>query len=53
MKKIKKAKRWDRKWEPYLLLSPALLIVLVVMGYPLLYSVRRISAFLRRGRTCG
>ena len=40
MKKIKKAKRWDRKWEPYLLLSPALLIVLVVMGYPLLYSVR-------------
>ncbi|WP_071432935.1 carbohydrate ABC transporter permease [Angelakisella massiliensis] len=40
MKGNTKKRKWDRRWEPYLLLSPALLIVLVVMGYPLLYSVR-------------
>lgn len=28
-----------RRWQPYLLLSPALIIVILFMGYPLLYSL--------------
>ncbi|TCL42439.1 carbohydrate ABC transporter permease [Harryflintia acetispora] len=37
--KAKKKRNW-RKWEPYLLLAPGLLLIVLLMGYPLLYSVR-------------
>lgn len=39
MQKAIKAKRNLRWLEPYLLLTPALLVVILLMGYPLLYSI--------------
>lgn len=29
-----------RSWQPYILLAPALFLVIIFMGYPLLYSVK-------------
>lgn len=41
MAKLKpRAPRDKHFWEPYLLLAPGLIITAVIMGYPLLYSIR-------------
>lgn len=37
---MKDKKRSWRRWEPYLLLAPGLILIILLMGYPLLYSVR-------------